>query len=74
VAHDPTELNRQGPDEGTQYRSVSFYSNEHQKKIAIYYINNLNNTKVFRTPIVTRVVPLQAFHPLPFEIAFRPVR
>ena len=63
VAHDPTELNRQGPDEGTQYRSAIFYSNEHQKQIALAYINQLNNTKTFRKPIVTQVVPLQAFYP-----------
>src|SRR5208337_3529807 len=63
VAHDPTELNRQGPDEGTQYRSLIFYSNEHQKQIALAYINQLNNTKVFRKLIVTQVVPLQAFYP-----------
>ncbi len=63
VAHDPTELNRQGPDEGTQYRSVIFYSNEDQKQIALAYIAQLNNAKVFRRPIVTQVVPLQAFYP-----------
>ena len=63
VAHDPTELNRQGPDEGTQYRSVIFYSNEDQNQIALAYINQLNNTQVFRKPIVTQVVPLQAFYP-----------
>jgi peptide-methionine (S)-S-oxide reductase len=63
VAHDPTELNHQGPDEGTQYRSVIFYSNEDQKQIALAYINQLNNAKVFRKPIVTQVVPLQAFYP-----------
>jgi peptide-methionine (S)-S-oxide reductase len=63
VAHDPTELNHQGPDEGTQYRSVIFYSNEDQKQIALEYINQLTNTKVFRKPIVTQVVPLQAFYP-----------
>ena len=63
VAHDPTELNHQGPDEGTQYRSVIFYSTEDQKQIALAYINQLNNAKVFRKPIVTQVVPLQAFYP-----------
>jgi peptide-methionine (S)-S-oxide reductase len=63
VAHDPTELNHQGPDEGTQYRSVIFYSNEDQKQIALAYINQLNNARVFRKPIVTQVVPLQAFYP-----------
>jgi peptide-methionine (S)-S-oxide reductase len=63
VAHDPTELNRQGPDEGTQYRSVIFYSNEDQKQIALAYINQLNNAKVFLKPIVTQVVPLRDFYP-----------
>ena len=63
VAHDPTELNHQGPDEGTQYRSVIFYSNEDQKQIALAYIEQLNKAGVFRKPIVTQVVPLQAFYP-----------
>ncbi|MGD0007731.1 MAG: peptide-methionine (S)-S-oxide reductase MsrA [Terriglobia bacterium] len=63
VAHDPTQLNRQGPDSGTQYRSVIFYSNEDQKQIALAYIEQLNKAGVFRKPIVTQVVPLQAFYP-----------
>ncbi|HZU33467.1 MAG TPA: peptide-methionine (S)-S-oxide reductase MsrA [Candidatus Angelobacter sp.] len=63
VAHDPTELNRQGPDEGTQYRSVIFYSNEDQKRIAQAYIDQLNRGKLFPGPIVTQVVALQAFYP-----------
>ena len=63
MAHDPTELNHQGPDEGTQYRSVIFYSNEDQKQIALAYIEQLNKAGVFRKPIVTQVVPLQAFYP-----------
>jgi peptide-methionine (S)-S-oxide reductase len=63
VAHDPTELNRQGPDTGTQYRSVIFYANEDQKRIALAYIDQLNKAKVFRRPIVTQVVPLKAFYP-----------
>ncbi len=63
VAHDPTELNRQGPDQGTQYRSVIFYSNEDQKQIALAYIHQLNSAKIFRAPIVTQVVPLKAFYP-----------
>ena len=63
VAHDPTELNRQGPDWGTQYRSVIFYSNQDQKQIALAYIEQLNQARVFRKPIVTQVVPLQAFYP-----------
>jgi peptide-methionine (S)-S-oxide reductase len=63
VAHDPTELNRQGPDEGTQYRSVIFYGNDEQKKIAEAYIAQLNQAKVFPRAIVTQVVPLKAFYP-----------
>ncbi|MFZ0298996.1 MAG: peptide-methionine (S)-S-oxide reductase MsrA [Candidatus Sulfotelmatobacter sp.] len=62
VALDPTELNRQGPDTGTQYRSVIFYSNDEQKHIAEAYIAQLEQAKVFRRPIVTQVVPLQAFY------------
>src|SRR6266704_5850437 len=62
VAHDPTQLNRQGPDEGTQYRSSIFYSNDEQKKIADAYIAQLDHAKVFPRPIVTKVVPLQAFY------------
>ena len=63
VAHDPTQLNRQGPDDGTQYRSVIFYSNDEQKKIADAYIAQLDQAKVFPQPIVTQVVPLKAFYP-----------
>ena len=63
IAHDPTELNRQGPDEGTQYRSSIFYANEEQKQIATAYIKQLGDAKVFRRPIVTTVVPLEAFYP-----------
>ncbi len=63
VAHDPTELNRQGPDEGTQYRSIVFYANENQQKITHAYIDQINQAKVFRRPIVTQVVPLNAFYP-----------
>jgi peptide-methionine (S)-S-oxide reductase len=62
VAHDPTELNRQGPDEGTQYRSEIFYTNEEQKRVAEAYIQQLNAAKVFKKPIVTKVAPLQAFY------------
>lgn len=62
VAHDPTELNRQGPDEGTQYRSVIFYSTDEQRHIAEAYIAQLGKAKVFARPIVTQVVPLQAFY------------
>jgi peptide-methionine (S)-S-oxide reductase len=63
VAHDPTQLNRQGPDEGTQYRSSIFYGNAEQKRIAEAYIVLLERAKVFRRPIVTQVVPLNAFYP-----------
>ena len=62
VAHDPTQLNRQGPDEGSQYRSVIFYGNDEQKKIAQAYIAQLDKAKVFPRPIVTQVVPLKAFY------------
>jgi peptide-methionine (S)-S-oxide reductase len=62
VAHDPTELNRQGPDEGTQYRSEIFFSSDEQKRIADAYIQQLNAAKVFHGPIVTKVAPLQAFY------------
>jgi len=62
VAHDPTELNRQGPDEGTQYRSVILYGDADQQKIAKAYIDQLDQAKVFRRPIVTQVVPLTKFY------------
>lgn len=62
VAHDPTELNRQGPDVGTQYRSSIFYGNGEQKRIAESYIAQLDNAKVFKHPIVTKVVPLDGFY------------
>ena len=61
--HDPTTLNRQGADEGTQYRSVIFYRDEVQKTEAEAMINELSKEKVFRNPIVTQVVPLQMFYP-----------
>jgi peptide-methionine (S)-S-oxide reductase len=63
VALDPTEVNRQGPDEGTQYRSVIFYGNDEQKHIAEAYIAQLNQAKVFRKAIATQVEPLEAFYP-----------
>lgn len=63
VAHDPTELNRQGPDEGTQYRSTIFYTDANQKKQADAYIAQLEKRRVYTDPIVTKVVPLQGFYP-----------
>lgn len=63
VAHDPTQLNRQGPDIGSQYRSAIFYNGEQQKQIATAYIAQLNTAKIFSRPIVTQVVPLQNFYP-----------
>lgn len=63
VATDPTELNRQGPDTGTQYRSVIFYVNNDQKQTALAYIHQLDEAKVFSAPIVTQVVPFEAFYP-----------
>jgi peptide-methionine (S)-S-oxide reductase len=62
VAHDPTQLNRQGPDEGTQYRSAIFYGNDEQKRIAEAYIGQLESAKVFSRPIVTQVVALKGFY------------
>lgn len=61
VAHDPTQLNRQGPDDGTQYRSAIFYSNEEQQRIAAAYIEQLNLAKAYPGKIVTEVVPFKAF-------------
>ena len=63
VAHDPTQLNRQGPDTGTQYRSNIFHTDDSQKRIAEAYIAQLDSTKVFRRAIVTRVERLTAFYP-----------
>lgn len=63
AAHDPTELNRQGPDMGTQYRSAIFFTNADQKKIADAYIAQLDRAKAFSGPVVTQVVPLKGFYP-----------
>lgn len=63
VAHDPTELNRQGPDEGTQYRSAIFYANDEQKKDAQSYIEELTAAKTYSGPIVTELAALDAFYP-----------
>jgi peptide-methionine (S)-S-oxide reductase len=63
VAHDPTQLNRQGPDTGTQYRSAIFYSNDEQKKVAEAYVAQLGQAGVFKSPIVTKLGQLAAFYP-----------
>jgi peptide-methionine (S)-S-oxide reductase len=63
VVHDPTQLNRQGPDTGTQYRSAIFVTNDDQKKVADAYIAQLNAAKVYKKPIVTKVGALDAFYP-----------
>ncbi|MBV8897510.1 MAG: peptide-methionine (S)-S-oxide reductase MsrA [Acidobacteriaceae bacterium] len=62
IAHDPTELNRQGPDSGTQYRSAIFYMNDEQKKVAEAYIQQLDNTDIYNRKIVTQVVPFNGFY------------
>jgi peptide-methionine (S)-S-oxide reductase len=62
VAHDPTQLNRQGPDVGTSYRSAIFYVDDAQKRIATAYIAQLDAAKVFPKPIVTQVTPLKGFY------------
>ncbi len=63
VAHDPTQLNRQGPDEGTQYRSAVFYATPEQHRAAAAAIASLSRQRVYADPIVTQVVPLKAFYP-----------
>jgi peptide-methionine (S)-S-oxide reductase len=63
VAHDPTQLNRQGPDYGKQYRSAVFYNSADQKRVVEAYIEQLSKAAVFPSPIVTQVVPLKAFYP-----------
>jgi peptide-methionine (S)-S-oxide reductase len=62
VAHDPTELNRQGPDEGTQYRSAIFYSTDPERRVAEAYIQQLNDAKAFKRKIVTQLTPLDGFY------------
>ena len=63
VAHDPTQLNRQGPDDGNQYRSVIFFTTIEQQQIAQSYIKTLTASHKFDSPIVTQIVPLQQFYP-----------
>ncbi|RZN32159.1 peptide-methionine (S)-S-oxide reductase MsrA [Bradyrhizobium sp. Leo121] len=63
VVHDPTQMNRQGPDTGTQYRSAIFATSDDQKKVAEAYIAQLNAAKVYKKPIVTKVGPLEGFYP-----------
>ncbi len=63
VAHDPTELNRQGPDVGTQYRSAIFFADEAQQKVAQAYIAQLDKAGTFKKPIVTKLTKLDAFYP-----------
>ena len=63
VAHDPTELNRQGPDVGPQYRSAIFYASAGEKQVAEAYIRQLGQAKAFRYPIATKLIPLAGFYP-----------
>jgi len=63
VAHDPTQLNRQGPDYGRQYRSAIFYHTDEQKKVAEAYVRQLEQARVFAAPIVTEITPLKGFYP-----------
>jgi peptide-methionine (S)-S-oxide reductase len=63
VAHDPTELNRQGPDEGTQYRSAVFFTNPDQQRVTAAYVAQLEGTKLLGGHIVTQVAPLTGFYP-----------
>jgi peptide-methionine (S)-S-oxide reductase len=62
VVHDPTQLNRQGPDTGTQYRSAIFYNSPEQQRIAQAYVEQLNQAKIFSGPIVTQIAPLDRFY------------
>jgi peptide-methionine (S)-S-oxide reductase len=63
LSHDPTTLNRQGPDEGTQYRSIILYHNEDQRKAALKSYEKLTQSRAFASPIVTQLVPLKKFYP-----------
>jgi len=63
VAHDPTQLNRQGPDVGPQYRSAIFYASEEERRVAEEYIRQLEQARIFPKPIVTRLEPLKGFYP-----------
>lgn len=63
VAHNPTELNYQGPDSGTSYRSAIFYGNDEQKRVAAAYIDQLDKAHAFSAPIVTKLEPLTGFYP-----------
>ena len=63
VAHNPTELNYQGPDSGTSYRSAIFFGNDEQKRVAEAYIAQLDQAHVFKAPIVTKLEPLNGFYP-----------
>jgi peptide-methionine (S)-S-oxide reductase len=63
VAHDPTQLDRQGPDSGSQYRSSIFYNSDEQKHIAEAYVTQLTTAKLYARPIVTKIVPFSAFYP-----------
>jgi len=63
VAHNPTELNHQGPDSGTQYRSAVFYTTPEQMNEAQHAIQQFNSSGTYSSPIVTQVVPLQQFYP-----------
>ena len=62
VAHDPTQLDRQGPDRGTQYRSAIFYRSADQRRAAMAYVDGLRKAKTFTAPIVTQIVPFAAFY------------
>jgi peptide-methionine (S)-S-oxide reductase len=62
IAHDPTQLNRQEPDNGTQYRSAIFFANPNQQQVAKTYIDRLNQARIFSEPIATQLVPLTKFY------------